>query len=43
LLSGETTEQPETAESPSLPVHLIRKSPQPYRNGRSPNSGLRSL
>jgi hypothetical protein len=27
----------------SLPPHLIRKSPQPYRDRRSPNSGLRSL
>ncbi|MFZ0296990.1 MAG: hypothetical protein WAM13_01445 [Candidatus Sulfotelmatobacter sp.] len=43
LLSDETTEQPETAVSPSLPVHLIRKSPQPYRSARNPNSGLRSL
>jgi hypothetical protein len=43
LLSDETTEQPETAVSPSFPVHLIRKSPQPYRSARNPNSGLRSL
>jgi hypothetical protein len=43
LLSGETTEQPETAESPSLPVNLMRKSPQPYRNGRSPSPSMRSL
>ena len=43
LLSDETTEQLETPDTPSLPAHLIRKSPQPYRNGRSPNPGLRSL
>jgi len=43
LLSGETTEQPETPAPPSLPVHLIRKSPQPYRNGRSPSPNLRSV
>ncbi|MGA7423877.1 MAG: hypothetical protein WBW77_14410 [Candidatus Sulfotelmatobacter sp.] len=43
LLSDETTEQLETPDTPSIPVHLIRKSPQPYRNGRSPNPGLRSL
>ncbi|HTA22071.1 MAG TPA: hypothetical protein VK763_00945 [Terriglobales bacterium] len=43
LLSGETTEQPEIPAPPSLPVHLIRKSPQPYRSARNPNSGLRSL
>ena len=40
LLSGGTLEEPAT---PSLPAHLIRKSPQPYRNGRSPSQGLRSL
>ncbi len=43
LLSGETPEQIETPAEPSLPPHLARKSPQPYRNGRSPSQGLRSL
>jgi hypothetical protein len=38
-----STEQPETPARPSLPVHLARKAPQPYRNGRSPSPGLRSL
>src|SRR5271168_3118858 len=41
LLSGETPDQFGTI--PSLPAHLVRKSPQPYRNGRSPSSNLRSL
>ncbi|MGA2376873.1 MAG: hypothetical protein ABSF72_15235 [Candidatus Sulfotelmatobacter sp.] len=43
LLSGEIMEQPETPASPSLPAHLIRKSPQPDRAGRSPSPNLRSL
>ena len=43
LLSDETTEQLETPDTPSLPAHLLRKSPQPYRNGRSPSPSLRSL
>jgi hypothetical protein len=29
--------------APSLPLHLVRKSPQPYRDRRSPTPGLRSL
>jgi hypothetical protein len=40
LLSGASPHQPET---PSLPTHLLRKSPQPYRTGRSTSPGLRSL
>lgn len=27
----------------SIPVHLVRKSPQPYRNGRNSSPSLRSL
>jgi hypothetical protein len=34
--------QRETPVAPSLPPHLIRKSPQPYRDRRTA-SGLRSL
>ncbi len=30
-------------EIPTLPLHLTRKSPQPYRDRRSPTPGLRSL
>jgi hypothetical protein len=51
LLSGATlvqpktdqpkTDQPKTPPTPLLPAHLLRKSPQPYRQGRSPS--LRSL
>jgi hypothetical protein len=43
LLAGEIPEPQETQSMPSLPPHLTRKSPQPYRNGRSPSSNLRSL
>jgi hypothetical protein len=48
LLSGATPDQPEAPPTPPLPTpsltaHLLRKSPQPYRNGRSPSPGLRSL
>jgi hypothetical protein len=43
LLSGETLEQQETPPAPSFPPQPARKSPQPYRNGRSPNPVLRSL
>jgi hypothetical protein len=43
LLSGETLEQPPTPPMPLLPPQLARKSPQPYRNSRSPNQGLRTL
>ena len=44
----ETPKQPETGrqrETPSfsLPPHLTRKSPQPYRDRRTPTPGLRSL
>jgi len=42
-LSGEIPELPEAPTSLSLPLHLARKSPQPYRNGRSPSPNLRSL
>jgi hypothetical protein len=35
--------QRETPASLSLPPHLIRKSPQPYRDRRSLITGLRSL
>ncbi len=42
LLSGQTLEQRETS-LPPLPPQLARKSPQPYRNGRNPSPGLRSL
>jgi hypothetical protein len=42
LLLGETPEQPETPITQSLPAHLLRKSPQPNRNGRTLSSGLRS-
>src|SRR5271165_2485368 len=43
LLSGEMPEQHETPASPSLPAHLARKSPQPYRNSRGPSPSLRQL
>src|SRR5271156_2132702 len=43
LLSDDTAEQLEIPTGPSLPVHLLRKSPQPYRQGRSPSPNLRSL
>ncbi|MGA8501606.1 MAG: hypothetical protein WB683_08675 [Candidatus Sulfotelmatobacter sp.] len=43
LLSDENPEQSETRMPPSLPAHLMRKSPQPYRSGRSSIPGLRSL
>ena len=43
LLSGATPEQQEVQSIPLFPQHLTRKSPQPYRNGRSPSQGLRSL
>jgi hypothetical protein len=43
LLSGETPEQREPLPTPALPPHLIRKSPQPYRDRRNPSPGLRSL
>jgi hypothetical protein len=42
LLPGATSDAtPAQPETPSLPAHLLRKSPQPYRTGRSPS--LRSL
>jgi hypothetical protein len=48
LNSGEPLPQPGTLrkhETPvfSLPPHLTRKSPQPYRDRRTPAEGLRSL
>jgi hypothetical protein len=55
LLTSETEEQaqasqrnqsaphPEASVCPSLPLHLTRKSPQPYRDRRNPSPGLRSL
>jgi hypothetical protein len=43
MLSGETPEQLEPPVTPALPPHLIRKSPQPYRDRRNPSPGLRSL
>jgi hypothetical protein len=43
LLSDEIPEQNEAPMPPSLPVHLMRKSPQPYRTGRTPSPGMRSL
>ena len=38
-----TLRRSETPRILSLPPHLTRKSPQPYRDRRSPTSGLRSL
>jgi hypothetical protein len=43
LLSDATPEQQEVQSLPSFPPHLARKSPQPYRNGRTPSPNLRSL
>jgi hypothetical protein len=48
LNSGEPLPQPGTLrkrEAPilSLPPHLTRKSPQPYRDRRTPAPGLRSV
>ncbi|HWW14573.1 MAG TPA: hypothetical protein VN310_07930 [Candidatus Dormibacteraeota bacterium] len=48
LISGEPLPQPGTLrkrETPifSLPPHLTRKSPQPYRDRRTPAPGLRSV
>jgi len=37
------TERQRQAPTPSLPLHLTRKSPQPYRDRRSPSPGLRSF
>ena len=42
-LSGEIPELQETQSMTLFPPHLTRKSPLPYRNGRTPNPGLRSL
>ena len=41
-LSGEIPEQA-TQSMTLFPPHLTRKSPQPYRNGRTPSPNLRSL
>ena len=38
-----TLRQRETSATLSLPPHLTRKSPQPYRDRRTPSPGLRSL
>jgi len=43
---NETFRRAETGrqrETPTLPLHLARKSPQPYRDRRTPSPGLRSL
>ncbi len=43
---NETIRQAETGrqrETPTLPLHLARKSPQPYRDRRPSSPGLRSL
>jgi len=39
----ETLRRRETPDTLSLPPRLTRKSPQPYRDRRSPTPGLRSL
>jgi hypothetical protein len=39
----ETVRQREIPASLSLPLHLTRKSPQPYRDRRNPSPGLRSV
>jgi hypothetical protein len=43
LLAGEIPQNQEIQSMPTLPLHLTRKSPQPYRNGRTPSPNLRSL
>jgi len=45
LLSGQPEEPSPQPATPmfSLPPHLTRKSPQPYRDRRNPSAGLRSL
>ncbi len=43
LLSGEISELQDTQSMTLFPPHLTRKSPQPYRNGRSPGQNQRSL
>jgi hypothetical protein len=43
---NETSPQAATGrqrETPTLPLHLTRKSPQPYRDRRTSSPGLRSL
>jgi len=42
-LSGEIPELQATQSMTLFPPHLTRKSPQPYRNGRTPSPNLRSL
>src|SRR5271167_3565642 len=45
-IEDETSRQAATErqrETPTLPLHLARKSPQPYRDRRTPIPGLRSL
>ena len=39
----QTSSEGEMSNSLPLPPHLTRKSPQPYRDRRSPTPGLRSL
>jgi hypothetical protein len=44
LLSGQEEPSPRpVTDIFSLPPHLTRKSPQPYRDRRNPSPGLRSL
>jgi hypothetical protein len=40
---SETSRQRQAPACLSLPPHLTRKSPQPYRDRRNPSPGLRSL
>ena len=42
-LSGEIPEPKETQSVTLFPPQLTRKSPQPYRNSRSPSPNLRSV
>ncbi|MGD0567953.1 MAG: hypothetical protein ABSA78_06075 [Candidatus Sulfotelmatobacter sp.] len=43
LLEPETPEPHSTPAPPMLPLHLTRKSPQPYQHRRNPGPSLRSL
>jgi len=42
-LRQQISAQPELPANLSIPPHLTRKSPQPYRDRRTPSPGLRSL
>jgi hypothetical protein len=42
-LEPETPEPHSTPAPPMLPLHLTRKSPQPYQHRRNPGPSLRSL